>query len=84
MTAIQFYKFIHDNAVEYHWEENDGKKDVLIFPYHFQLDELVDVIGGMLEEGGIECRLQQDCLAIWASEICGHYGIELSEIFEKP
>ena len=82
MKAIELYKFIHDNNVEFHWRDNEGTKDVIIFPYTFWMDEFSKLIKGCDFDGqGIECRLMDGYFAIWMKDICEYFGIELEEIF---
>ncbi len=80
MTAIQFYKWVQD--IDHHWEDRDGNQDVLIFPWHFQMDGLFEILDN-LDDGGIEIRMQKDCFAIWASDILDYYDIELKEVFNE-
>jgi hypothetical protein len=46
MTTIDFYKFIHENAIEFHWYQNPESKqrDVLFFPYYWQIEYLAKLL----------------------------------------
>jgi len=85
MKAIELYKFIEDNNVEWHYQDNDGVEDVIIFPYTFDIKQFTDLLSccTLFDDGGIEIRLMDGYIAVWMDEICEHYGIELSEVFDK-
>lgn len=84
MTAIQLYKFIDKNRVEWHWGENPdtNKRDVVILPRFSTLEELSKLLGySILSEGGIECRMLDGGIGIWMDDVCDHFGIEMEEVF---
>ena len=85
MTAIELYKFIEENNIEFHYEDNDGKEDVIIFPYIFHIDKFYQILnaGSILDDDGIECILKDGYFAIWMNDICAYNGVELSEVFDK-
>lgn len=84
MKALDLYKFIQDNAIEYHWDNNNNERDVIIFPYTFQIEDFVKLISHTIDEG-FECRIMDGYLAIWMFDICESCNIELTEVFgEDP
>ena len=84
MTAIELYKFIEENNIEWHYRDNEGDEDVLIFPYTFQIDRLSKLFTPCLfDDVGIECTMRDGYFAFWMNDICNYYGIELSEVFDK-
>ncbi len=84
MTALDFYKFIFKNRIEYHWADNAEEKDVVFFVSFDEAKELNKLLdASILDESGIECHMKNGYLAFWADEILSHYGIELKDIFEE-
>ena len=71
MKAIKFFKFFHNNQIEWRWQDNDGVEDVLAWiPFH-ALGEFTKMLPyTLLDEGGIEVNLQCDCIALWLGDIC--------------
>ncbi|MFA6570748.1 MAG: hypothetical protein WCT77_05865 [Bacteroidota bacterium] len=86
MTTIDFYKFIHDNGIEYQWYHNDEKweMDVIIFPSISEVKELMKILDtSNFVENGIPCTMRKDYFAFWASDLFDGTDIELTEIFDK-
>lgn len=86
MTAIEFYKYIGENGIEFSWAYNTDKKerDVLFFPLYHQIDELRAIMDpGAFDDGGITIYMKYGYFVIWASDILDRYSIELSEVFKK-
>jgi len=82
MTAIQLYKFVTENGLEFKWERNDNDWDVVLFLYTFQIDEFNKLLPNTVyDDEGVECTMKDGYLAFWMSRICSHCGIELEEIF---
>ena len=84
MKAIDFYKFIYGNNIEFHWHENPETKenDVIFFLYYFQIDDLKKLLTTSdFDDEGIKCVMKDGYFAFWASDILGAHGIELTEIF---
>ena len=42
--AIDFYKYIKKNSIEWHWFDNNGVQDVIILPYTFQLEDFMELL----------------------------------------
>ena len=86
MKAIEFYKYIHENNIEYHWTYNieTNERDVLFFPYYWQIEDLSKLLTAVdLDEDGIGCVMKDRYFAFWASDIIEPYDILLTDIFGK-
>jgi len=85
MTAVQLYKFINENNIEYHWQENDGIDDVLIFTSINHIEDFNKLMEGsnIYDDAGISCMMKDGYFAFWMDSICEYFGIELLEIFVK-
>ena len=86
MKSLDFYKFIQDNSIEYHWHENTktGQQDVIFFVSFWQIKDMAKILTPThFDDEGIECVMKDGYFAFWASSILDIYGIELTEIFEK-
>ncbi len=83
MTALELYKYITDNNIEWDRHDNDGVEDVIIFPYFCQLDDFRKIAGPYLfDDDGISCTLKDGYLAIWMKDICDYYGFDFNEVFK--
>jgi hypothetical protein len=87
MTELEFYKWVKDNDPEYRWDRNgiSNEEDVILWISFWRIKSFMELLSapGLFDEGGIEVRLQQDSIAIWASDVLDYFGIELEKIFEK-
>jgi hypothetical protein len=82
MTAIQLYKFINDNDVEFRWQKNNGEIDVMIFPNVSQIEDFFNILSpSVFDDGGIDCTMMHGYFAIWMNDICKYYGIDMTEVF---
>lgn len=82
MTELELYKYINDNNIEWHREDNDGTSDIIIFPYTFQIDEFIELVKDYTGDGGIECRLMNGYFAIWMNDLCEYFGVEINNVFK--
>lgn len=85
MKAVDLYKYIQNNNIEWHREEKNGEEDVIIFPYFFQIKEFYELLDPTIfDDDGIECVMKDGYLAIWMKDICEYYDIDvdLNDIFE--
>ena len=80
MTELELYKFINDNSIEWHRQDNDGTPDIIIFPYTFHIDEFHKLVKNSIDEG-IECRMMDGYFAFWMNDICDQYGIDKDNVF---
>lgn len=82
MTDLDLYKFINNNSIEWHRQDNDGIPDVLIFPYTFQLEEFSKLTKGFYnDDRGLTIHLKDGYAAIWMAEICDYFGIDIDKVF---
>ena len=78
MEEIDLYKFITENNIEWRWQFNSdsNEEDVIIFPYTFQIEDFVKLIGH-IDETGLEMSLMDGYFAIWMGYVCDYYGINI-------
>jgi hypothetical protein len=82
--AIEFYKYIKENNVEWHWFDNNGVQDVIILPYTFQLEDFIELLSETdFDDEGVKCVLKSGYVAIRLGELFENKGIELSDVFPK-
>jgi hypothetical protein len=81
MTELELYKYINDNGIEWHRQDNDGTPDIIIFPYIFQLEEFCKLVMGYESEEGVILRLFGGYVAIWMQDLCDYYGIDIDKVF---
>lgn len=81
-TAIELYKFVKDNRLDYNIFDHEGQKDVLLFVNVIDIKDFMDLLGNSIfDEDGISCTMKKNYFCFWMKDICDYYGIELSEIF---
>lgn len=83
MTELELYKYINDNNIEYHYADNDGVEDVLIFPMYYEMEEFTKMIDNYLGDNIIHAVIRNNYLCIWMNDICEAHGIEISKVFKK-
>ena len=81
MTELELYKYINDNNIEWHRQDNDGTPDIIMFPLTFQIDEFVKLVKEYTGDSGIECRLMDGYFAFWMQDICDYYDIDIAKVF---
>ena len=84
MKAIELYKYIHENGIEFRYEtHNDtGIRDVLIFPSIYQIEGFYKLLSRCsFDDGGIECQMMDGYFAFWMDDICSYHGVEIQEVF---
>ena len=62
MTAIEFYKFITNNKIEFIWIDNEKtrKQDVLFFVPFNKIQELNELIApGDIDDNGIHLKIKK-------------------------
>jgi hypothetical protein len=80
MKAIELYKFVTENEIEYHDDDND----IIMFVNFADISDFNKLIGGnATSERGIDCIFKDGYICFYMNNICEYFGIELSEIF-KP
>ena len=83
MTELELYKFINDNNIEWHRQDNDGVPDIIIFPYFFQMEEFGKLMKNFTRDGGLECRMLDNYFAIWMQDVCDYFGISSENVFKE-
>lgn len=84
MNAIELYKFINEHNIEWHYGDNDGTEDVIIFPLIYQIEQFFKIIpNAIYDEEGLEFIMKDGYFAIWMLGICESCDIELSEVFNR-
>jgi len=82
MKALQLYKFITENNIEWHWKNEDGLDDVLMFVDIGVIKYFNEIIGPIIfNDEGIICHMKDGYFAFWMYEICEYHNIELKEVF---
>lgn len=83
MEAIEIYKFIKDNHIEWHWVEYNNYTDVVIFIPFDLLEKFTSMLSKVDIERRIESVLIQFHVCIMIKELLERHEIELSEIFTE-
>lgn len=86
MTELDLFKWIKDWEPEHRWDLNGetGREDVIIWVSVHALESFLKLTPySLFDEGGIECRLQHNHIAIWASDVCDSFDIKIENIFKK-
>lgn len=81
MTELSLYKYVTENGIEWHRQDNDGRDDILIFPHICDLDGFVELVQGYTGEEGIPVNLKGKYVAIWMQDLCDYYGIDADKVF---
>ena len=82
MTELELYKYITENSIEWHRQDNDGTPDVLIFPYYHQIEDFRKILSvRIFDDDGVACIMKDGYFAFWMSDICSHYGIDMDKVF---
>ena len=84
MTELDLYKYIQENNIEWHWSYNDGEKDVIIFPYFFQLEDLANKLSPcFFDDGGRKVTMFDNYVSIWMRDVCEYYGVDIEKVFDR-
>jgi hypothetical protein len=96
MTALELYKFVADNGLEYHWNVNwdmipaltdiDAAKpnDVMLFVPIIDIPVFNTMLGShIMGEEGIDCVMKEGYFAFWMKDICDYFGLDMEKIFDK-
>lgn len=82
MKATELLRYILKTELEWRWENDD----VIVWVPFYELQdfhELVKGNGGVFDDGGIECHMVNNYIAIEMKCFCDYYGIELEDVFPK-
>lgn len=83
MTELKLYKFINDNAIEWHISYNNNHEDVVVFIPFDKLEEFTKLAKDTMLDEAIECHMRTSYIAVWMKGICEFYDIELDNVFQK-
>lgn len=80
MTAIELYKFVTKNNIEWH-KVDDG--DIIMFVNNYLIEDFHKMLSASIfDDEGIECCMKDGYFCFYMQHICEHYDIELSEVFD--
>lgn len=80
MTTEELKDFVNSNEMSIDWRGDQ----LFLWVSHFELLEFTDLIGSVLDEGGLECNLQRNgIVCIDLVPICNYHGVEPEEILSK-
>jgi hypothetical protein len=79
MKAIELYKFVNNNNIEYHWNDDD----VILFVNDYDISEWNKLLGShILDDSGLSCIMKDGYFCFKMKDICEYFDIELKDIFE--
>lgn len=82
MKIIDFYKFIRNNDIEYHWYDYK-KKDVMFFVPCYLMKEFNDLLpASIFDDEGLSCVMKDGYLCFDASSIFDYFDWDLKDVFE--
>ncbi len=81
MTELDLYKYITENTIEWHRQDNEGTPDIIIFPYVFQIEGFSSLVKSYVADEGLEVRLRDGYIAIWMKDLCDSYDIDMDKVF---
>jgi hypothetical protein len=87
MKAIDLFKFVDDNALEYHWHFNnvgtsDHEYDVILFVDACIIGDFIKLLKSpRLSDDGFLCRMKNKYFCFWMADICEYFNIDLDEAF---
>jgi len=76
MTELELSRFITENKIEWHKENND----VFIVVGFDYIERLVRTLN-LGFDGVVSCVLRDNSIVIWMQEICDCYNIEMENVF---
>lgn len=81
MTELQFYRFITENNIEWHRNNDDS---IYVFIEFHNLNEFHTFLcSGIFDEEGIVCNIKDGYIAIDIVPILEYYDIEVENVFKK-
>lgn len=80
-----WHRFFTEEKIEWHVHENEqGKEDVLLLPFYFEMEDLAKLLGtGIFDDDGITCHWKGNYIGVWMTEVCEYFGIDVWEVFKK-
>ncbi|TVM01524.1 MAG: hypothetical protein CV087_10755 [Candidatus Brocadia sp. WS118] len=85
MNALDLYKFVTENNLEYNRLEYDsGEVEVLLFVEYYNISDFASLLGaGAFDDSGIECHMKDGYMVFEMNGICDDFGIDIDEVFPK-
>jgi hypothetical protein len=80
MTELELYKYIKNNAIEWHRRDNNGTYDVIIMPNVPELLAFLKLVKDYYG-AGIEAMIKNDYFAIWMKDLCFYFDIDMDNVF---
>lgn len=78
MTELKLYKFLENKDMRWNGDE------LVVWINFWDLVEFTEMIGyDYFSDGGIEVKLQHQCVAFDIVPICEYFEIEPTDMFEK-
>jgi hypothetical protein len=78
METIDLYKFVNDNAIEYHWHDNE----VLLMVNCKDIERFNEILpAGIFDDDGVSCVMKDGYFVFNMEQICSYCDIKLSDIF---
>ena len=80
MKAIDLYRYVSENKIEYHWDD----KDVILMPSIYEIETFNKLLSGSIyDDSGVSCVMKNGYLCFYMQGICDYFAIELTDIFKK-
>jgi len=82
MTELQISKFMSENGVEWHRENNKGKPDIIISVYISHLQEFCEIVKTFTPDyAGLEMNLRGNYMAIWMNDLFEYFNLDMDKVF---
>ena len=82
MNALDLYKFVNDNKIEYHKSMSD-ENEIYLFVNNRLIDKFNKLLGlSIIDDGGLNCVMKDGYIAFEMKYICEYYDIEITEVFD--
>lgn len=75
MTELKFYKYITSNKIEV------NEHGILFVPLYL-VSEFCSILQ-VMKDGGLECRMKDNCFAFNLELICDYFGFNYPELLKE-
>lgn len=80
MKATEFYKFIEEYNIEWHWH----KGDVFLCLNSWDLPHFFNIVSpNLFDDEGIQCNMKHGYIVLFMKYIFDYYEIELIDVFKQ-
>ena len=83
MTESRLCQFIDECGIEWNWDKKEGKDDVILFIYIWDLEEFGLMIQDISDEEPTSLWFKGDYACVWMQDICDCFNIESEKVFKK-